>query len=132
MKEPPKSRAYLRAKKLVSATLKSPKKLLNLVARAQSKASKATGEKIFQVLEPLKISYRLLAAYANRSYREISLENIGLVVAAVAYFVMPFDSLPDFIVGLGLTDDAAVLAWTFSRLKDELTKFKKWEEAQQK
>jgi len=28
---------------------------------------------------------------------------------ALAYFVLPFDIIPDFLVGLGYTDDAAVL-----------------------
>jgi uncharacterized membrane protein YkvA (DUF1232 family) len=28
---------------------------------------------------------------------------------ALAYFVMPFDVIPDFIAGFGYTDDAAVL-----------------------
>ena len=127
MKEPVKNRAYQRAISLVSATLKSPAKLLKLVSKAQSKASTAAGKKLQEVLDPLKTSYRLLSAYATGAYRDISIENSGLMVAAIIYFVMPLDSLPDFIFGLGFTDDAAVLAWTFSRLKDELAKFKLWE-----
>lgn len=36
-----------------------------------------------------------------------------ILMAALAYFVMPFDMLPDFIAMLGYTDDAAVFwaAW---------------------
>jgi uncharacterized membrane protein YkvA (DUF1232 family) len=33
----------------------------------------------------------------------------AVLVGALAYFVMPADLVPDFIVGLGFTDDAAVL-----------------------
>jgi uncharacterized membrane protein YkvA (DUF1232 family) len=34
----------------------------------------------------------------------------AVLFAAVAYFVTPLDLLPDFITGLGFTDDATVLA----------------------
>lgn len=34
----------------------------------------------------------------------------GMMLAALAYFVMPVDAVPDFIAGLGFTDDAAVFA----------------------
>jgi uncharacterized membrane protein YkvA (DUF1232 family) len=34
----------------------------------------------------------------------------GMMFAALAYFVLPTDAVPDFIVGLGYTDDAAVFA----------------------
>lgn len=34
----------------------------------------------------------------------------GLLAAALAYFVMPVDLVPDLIMGLGFMDDAAVLA----------------------
>jgi uncharacterized membrane protein YkvA (DUF1232 family) len=34
----------------------------------------------------------------------------GMMLAALAYFVLPADVIPDFIVGLGYTDDAAVFA----------------------
>src|SRR5438309_569725 len=33
----------------------------------------------------------------------------GMMFAALAYFVLPTDVVPDFIAGLGYTDDAAVL-----------------------
>jgi len=34
----------------------------------------------------------------------------GVLMAALAYFVLPFDIIPDFIAGIGFTDDAAVMA----------------------
>ncbi|MCR5878069.1 YkvA family protein [Phenylobacterium sp. J367] len=34
----------------------------------------------------------------------------GMMLAALAYFVLPTDVIPDFIAGLGYTDDAAVFA----------------------
>ena len=34
----------------------------------------------------------------------------GMMLAALAYFVLPVDAIPDFIVGFGYTDDAAVFA----------------------
>jgi uncharacterized membrane protein YkvA (DUF1232 family) len=37
----------------------------------------------------------------------------AILVTALAYFIMPVDMVPDFIAGLGFTDDAAVFwaAW---------------------
>ena len=34
----------------------------------------------------------------------------GMMMAALAYFVMPMDAIPDVLVGIGYTDDAAVIA----------------------
>ena len=34
----------------------------------------------------------------------------GVLLAALAYFVMPADAIPDIIAGLGFTDDATVMA----------------------
>ena len=121
------SRAYRKAKNLVSATIDSPAKLLNLANSAQKKATKQAGNKLAEVLDPIKASYRLIRAYASGSYRDISLESFGLIVAAIIYFVMPIDALPDFIAGLGFTDDAAILAWTFKKVSEELERFLRWE-----
>jgi len=34
----------------------------------------------------------------------------GMMMAALAYFVLPTDAIPDVLVGIGFTDDAAVIA----------------------
>ena len=34
----------------------------------------------------------------------------GMMFAALAYFVLPFDAIPDVLPAIGLTDDAAVIA----------------------
>jgi uncharacterized membrane protein YkvA (DUF1232 family) len=34
----------------------------------------------------------------------------GLMLGALAYFVMPIDAIPDIFAGIGFTDDAAVIA----------------------
>ena len=34
----------------------------------------------------------------------------GLMFAALAYFVLPTDAIPDILAGIGFTDDAAVFA----------------------
>lgn len=128
MKNFRRSRAYLKAKSLVNATIETPSKLLGLVNSAQTKLSKRANKGLSEVLEPLKTSFRLVAAYAKGSYREVSLENLGLIVAAISYFVMPIDALPDFIMALGLSDDVAILAWTFKTVGEELQRFKDWEQ----
>ncbi len=38
----------------------------------------------------------------------------GVLIAALAYFVTPVDLIPDFIAGIGFTDDAAVMAMALS------------------
>jgi uncharacterized membrane protein YkvA (DUF1232 family) len=40
---------------------------------------------------------------------------------ALAYFVLPFDVVPDFIAGLGYTDDAAVLLAAFTAASAHIT-----------
>ena len=103
--------------------------MLDLANMAQKKANKHAQGKLADVIQPIKASYRLIRAYANGTYRNISLENFGLIVAAIIYFVMPIDALPDFIAGLGFADDAVVLIWTFSKVSEELERFLDWESA---
>jgi uncharacterized membrane protein YkvA (DUF1232 family) len=38
------------------------------------------------------------------------------IAGALAYFIAPLDALPDFIAGLGFTDDASVIALALSTI----------------
>ena len=46
--------------------------------------------------------------------RETPAATKGILLAALAYFVLPTDAIPDILPGLGFTDDAAVLAAAFA------------------
>ena len=50
-----------------------------------------------------------------------------MVVAAVIYFVSPFDLIPDSIPVLGLVDDASVLTFVARSNLTLITNFRKWE-----
>jgi len=52
----------------------------------------------------------LLAAYYVAVDPKTPRHVRAALFAALAYFVMPADMIPDIVVGLGYTDDAAVLA----------------------
>ena len=45
----------------------------------------------------------------------------GVLLAALAYFVLPVDFIPDFIFGLGFTDDVAVLTAAITALRAHIT-----------
>ena len=44
-----------------------------------------------------------------------------ILVAALAYFVVPVDVIPDFLAGLGFTDDAATLFAAWSAVQPHVT-----------
>jgi len=45
----------------------------------------------------------------------------ALLVGALAYFVVPVDAIPDFVAGIGLVDDAAVLAAAVAAVRRHMT-----------
>ncbi len=52
---------------------------------------------------------------------------LSMAIATLLYVMSPLDIIPDFIPLVGLFDDAAVLAYAFSLLTDELKRYKDWQ-----
>lgn len=44
-----------------------------------------------------------------------------VLLGAIAYFVMPFDAIPDILPLIGFTDDAAVIAAAIARVAGAIT-----------
>jgi uncharacterized membrane protein YkvA (DUF1232 family) len=44
-----------------------------------------------------------------------------ILIGALAYFVMPFDTIPDFLVAFGFSDDVAVLTMAITAVRGYIT-----------
>jgi uncharacterized membrane protein YkvA (DUF1232 family) len=66
--------------------------------------------KLKQVVAKLPFAEDLLAAYYCAFDRETPRHVQVALLGAIAYFILPFDFVPDMLPVLGFTDDAAVLA----------------------
>lgn len=58
----------------------------------------------------LPFADRLLAVYYCARDPRTPPAAKGIMLGALAYFVLPFDAVPDVLAGIGFTDDAAVIA----------------------
>jgi uncharacterized membrane protein YkvA (DUF1232 family) len=84
------------------------------------------GNRLGKIKDDLKLLQALCLAYWRGEYRAISPKAILSVVAGLMYFISPLDAIPDWIPGLGMLDDIAVLAWVMKSLNTELDAFRAW------
>ena len=85
--------------------------------------------KIGKRASDLAVLLSMLRAYIKKQYTDVSMGTILLGVAALLYVVAPADLMPDFILGAGLLDDAAVLGMVLQAMHMDLSKYKKWQVA---
>ncbi len=78
-------------------------------------------DKLKRVLAHVPFAETLIAVqYAARD-RQTPPHVKAILIATIAYFISPADMIPDFIAGLGFTDDAAVLATAVRMLSPYIT-----------
>jgi uncharacterized membrane protein YkvA (DUF1232 family) len=63
----------------------------------------------------------LVAGYYCALDRKTPLRAKAILVAALGYFVLPADAIPDVILGLGFTDDIAVLTAAIAAVRAHMT-----------
>ena len=102
------------------------KKLLDDAVKKTKNYEKNRGP-LAEVWSYMTALFRLLRAYIRKDYRNIPWGPIVLVIVAIIYFVSPIDLIPDIIPGIGLIDDAAVIAFVVAQIKADLDNFLAWE-----
>ncbi len=76
--------------------------------------------KLRETLGKIPFTEDAVAAYYCAVDRATPLWVKAILMGALAYFIMPADVIPDFIVGLGYTDDAAVLIAALKAIRKHL------------
>jgi uncharacterized membrane protein YkvA (DUF1232 family) len=77
--------------------------------------------KLKRVAARLPFAEDLLAAYYCAFDKQTPRHVQAALLGAVAYFILPFDFVPDMLPVLGFTDDAAVLATALRMVASHIT-----------
>jgi len=80
------------------------------VARDEDTVRRGFWRKVKRYAARLPFVEDLLAAYYCAFDRDTPFQVRAALIGALAYFVLPFDAIPDMMPVLGFADDAAVLA----------------------
>jgi uncharacterized membrane protein YkvA (DUF1232 family) len=93
--------------------------------RTQAKRERTIRTRFWPTLKKavrhVPFSRDLVAAYYCALDPKTPTRARGLLLAALAYFVMPFDAIPDVFAFVGFTDDIAVLAAALRIIQGHIT-----------
>ena len=76
--------------------------------------------KMTKVLARIPFADNAVAAYYCAFDPQTPTRVRAILLAALAYFIMPIDVVPDMLVGIGFTDDMAVLATAYSLINKHI------------
>jgi uncharacterized membrane protein YkvA (DUF1232 family) len=77
--------------------------------------------KLKRVVAKLPFAEDLLAAYYCAFDKQTPRHVQAALLGAIAYFILPFDFIPDMLPVLGFTDDAAILATAIRMVAGHIT-----------
>jgi len=91
------------------------------LAQDRESVRKNFWSKLKRVAAKLPFAEDLLAAYYCAFDRQTPRHVQAALLGAIAYFILPFDFIPDMLPVLGFTDDAAVLATALRMVASHIT-----------
>ena len=90
------------------------------IAADEARVRTGFWKKIKATVAHIPFAEDALAAYYCAFDRQTPLHVRAALWGALAYFIMPFDAIPDYLPVIGYTDDAAVLAMALRLVADHI------------
>lgn len=118
--------AYQNAKDLANDDQK-----LNELLEKGSRKSKKKKNALNKIWKEFQTLLRMLK-YWRKGEHHLELKTVLSLIAAILYFVNPFDLIPDFVPALGLVDDVSIITYVYHRFENEIERFKEWEASTKK
>lgn len=126
----PKRNKFLdMAMKQAELMLENQQFISKLLDDAFVKMGQAT-EVLYDIQDQTMALLRMIASWVKRDYTDVSPKTIVALLAAVIYFVNPFDLISDFIPFIGLLDDFSILSYAITVFNKEIERFMDWEREQ--
>jgi uncharacterized membrane protein YkvA (DUF1232 family) len=123
------SAAFRRAASDAEAYVSDPKRLRKLIEDAVGKINVIPRGPFGETWPYLLAMVRVVRDYQRAEYRDIAAAKLLIIIAAIIYFVSPFDVIPDWIPVLGHIDDAFVVSLALKSVRTDLDTFMAWETA---
>ena len=101
--------------------------LENLLKRVYASLD-STVQKYADNFERIKVVLRLVEAWRNKQYLEVSKSALFVGILILLYIVSPLDILPDFIPIVGGLDDILLIGYLLTIIDKEIERFLNWEQ----
>lgn len=121
------SGAFRRATSDAEAYAGDPVRLRKLVEDAVGKVNIIPRGPFGETWPYLMAMIRVIRDYQRGEYRDMAAPKLLIIIAAIIYFVSPFDVIPDWIPVLGHIDDAFVTSLALKSVRSDLDTFMTWE-----
>ncbi|MBY0120958.1 YkvA family protein [Bacillus sp. S/N-304-OC-R1] len=109
----------------------NPQKTDKLLKKTMKKAARNRGT-LKDIWKNLQLLMDLMKSWSKGEYKDVSKKSIVFIIASILYFISPIDLVPDFLIGIGIVDDAAVLGYAIKQISGELEKYESWKEKRHK
>ena len=122
------AKGFSKAKNRAREILEQPERVSKLIDASKDKLSnlELNDDDFKGILGTIKTFIRMVRAFRSGQY-DIPCITIVMIVAALIYFIVPFDALPDFIPITGYVDDFGVIMTIYKKFKEDIVAFQAWE-----
>jgi len=79
-----------------------------------------------EFIDSIGLTVRMFYEYIYGEYDIFPWRTLAGIGLSVCYFIMPFDIIPDFFLGLGWLDDIGAVALGFLLIRYDLRNFRRW------